>query len=55
MQIPQPVITAQNSGPIRVPPLLPERATEYARLFDKAGAQNGLLQGLHVDHWKDCC
>jgi epidermal growth factor receptor substrate 15 len=38
-------ITAQNSGAIRVPPLAPERVAEYARLFERAGGQNGLLQG----------
>lgn len=39
-------IPAQNSGPIRVPPLLPERVAEYGRLFERAGAQNGLLAGM---------
>jgi hypothetical protein len=46
----QPPLAAQNSGPIRVPPLAPERAAEYARLFEKAGAQNGLLQGPHLGY-----
>jgi epidermal growth factor receptor substrate 15 len=39
-------IPAQNSGPIRVPPLSPERAADYARLFDHAGNQDGLLKGM---------
>jgi epidermal growth factor receptor substrate 15 len=41
-------IPAQNSGPIRVPPLAPDRVAEYARLFERAGAQNGLLQGVYM-------
>jgi hypothetical protein len=38
-------ITAQNSGPIRVPPLSPDRVADYTRLFDRTGAQNGFLSG----------
>ncbi|KAL6708329.1 hypothetical protein ACN47E_003253 [Coniothyrium glycines] len=34
-----------GSGPIRVPPLTPAKASEYAGLFDKSGAVNGLLSG----------
>ncbi|KAK8191019.1 uncharacterized protein BKA78DRAFT_128355 [Phyllosticta capitalensis] len=33
------------SGPIRVPPLTPDKAAQYAGLFEKSGAQNGLLPG----------
>ncbi|KAF2667098.1 hypothetical protein BT63DRAFT_442100 [Microthyrium microscopicum] len=42
---PPAAITSQHSGPIRVPPLTPDRIQEYMRLFDRAGAQNGLLPG----------
>ena len=35
----------QHSGPIRVPPLTPEKAAEYAALFEKSGAENGILSG----------
>ncbi|EKG21011.1 EPS15-like protein [Macrophomina phaseolina MS6] len=38
-------ITPQMSGPIRVPPLTPDRAAQYATLFDKSGAVNGVLPG----------
>lgn len=34
-----------GSGPIRVPPLNPAKAAEYAGLFEKSGAVNGLLSG----------
>jgi epidermal growth factor receptor substrate 15 len=34
-----------GSGPIRVPPLTPEKATQYAALFEKSGAVNGQLPG----------
>ncbi|KAJ4287598.1 hypothetical protein N0V90_012301 [Kalmusia sp. IMI 367209] len=34
-----------GGGPIRVPPLLPAKAAEYAGLFEKSGAANGLLSG----------
>ncbi|QSZ34156.1 hypothetical protein DSL72_005744 [Monilinia vaccinii-corymbosi] len=34
-----------GSGPIRVPPLSPEKATQYAQLFEKSGAQGGILPG----------
>ena len=36
---------ASGSGPIRVPPLTPEKAAQYAALFEKSGAQNGVLPG----------
>ncbi|KAK0661750.1 EH domain-containing and endocytosis protein 1 [Lasiodiplodia hormozganensis] len=38
-------IQPQMSGPIRVPPLAPERAAQYATLFEKSGAVNGVLPG----------
>lgn len=34
-----------GSGPIRVPPLTPDKAGQYAALFEKSGAQNGQLPG----------
>jgi epidermal growth factor receptor substrate 15 len=39
-------LQAQHSGPIRVPPLTNDRITEYMRLFERAGSQNGLLSGM---------
>ena len=44
---PPSVLQPQGSGsaPIRVPPLTPEKATQYAALFEKSGAQNGQLPG----------
>lgn len=36
---------ASGSGPIRVPPLTPDKAGQYAALFEKSGAQNGVLPG----------
>ncbi|GME40474.1 EPS15-like protein [Neofusicoccum parvum] len=38
-------IQPQMSGPIRVPPLTPDRAAQYATLFEKSGAVNGVLPG----------
>ncbi|MCJ1244254.1 hypothetical protein MMC30_001452 [Trapelia coarctata] len=34
-----------SGGPIRVPPLAPEKANQYAALFEESGAQDGLLSG----------
>ncbi|KAF2627035.1 hypothetical protein BU25DRAFT_368672 [Macroventuria anomochaeta] len=34
-----------GQGPIRVPPLVPAKASEYAGLFEKSGAVNGVLSG----------
>ena len=36
---------SSGSGPIRVPPLTPDKAGQYAALFEKSGAQNGVLPG----------
>lgn len=40
-------IQPQTSGsaPIRVPPLTPEKVVQYSQLFEKSGAQNGILPG----------
>lgn len=44
---PPSALQAQTSGstPIRVPPLSPEKATQYAQLFEKSGPQHGVLPG----------
>jgi epidermal growth factor receptor substrate 15 len=34
-----------GNGPIRVPPLVPAKAAEYAGLFEKSGAVNNILSG----------
>lgn len=34
-----------SGGPIRVPPLFPAKAAEYASIFEQSGAQNGILSG----------
>jgi epidermal growth factor receptor substrate 15 len=52
-----PSIAPQNTGPsvsptqsglppIRVPTLSPEKVNEYSSLFEKSGAENGLLSGI---------
>jgi epidermal growth factor receptor substrate 15 len=37
-----------SGGPIRVPPLPPAKVAEYAGLFEKSGAQNGILSGISL-------
>lgn len=39
-------LQAQNSGPIRVPPLTPDKVAQYSSLFEESGAQNGMLSGM---------
>lgn len=34
-----------SGGPIRVPPLTPEKVNQYSALFDKSGAKDGILPG----------
>ena len=53
-----PPVPSQNTGPtptsptqagpppIRVPPLAPEKINEYSTLFERSGAENGLLSGI---------
>ena len=52
-----PAVVSQNAGPpssptqsglppIRVPPLAPDKINEYSLLFEKSGAENGLLSGI---------
>ncbi|KAL8922011.1 MAG: hypothetical protein Q9208_005465 [Pyrenodesmia sp. 3 TL-2023] len=38
-------LQAQNSGPIRVPPLTQEKVIQYSSLFEGSGAQGGVLPG----------
>lgn len=38
-------LQAQNSGPIRVPPLTPDKVAQYSSLFEESGAQDGMLSG----------
>ncbi|TKA62779.1 hypothetical protein B0A55_11970, partial [Friedmanniomyces simplex] len=40
----QPQLSGQ--GPIRVPPLDPQKVQQYSGLFDRSGAQNGMLDGV---------
>ncbi|KAK3699016.1 hypothetical protein LTR37_016620, partial [Vermiconidia calcicola] len=43
----QPQLSGQStgSGPIRVPPLDPAKVQQYSGLFERSGAQNGILEG----------
>jgi epidermal growth factor receptor substrate 15 len=43
-----PAVSPTQSGlpPIRVPTLLPEKVNEYSSLFEKSGAENGVLSGI---------
>ena len=43
---PSPLQPQASGGPIRVPPLAPDKAAQYAALFDDSGAVNGLLLGI---------
>ena len=43
-------LQAQNSGPIRVPPLTPDRVAQYSSLFEESGAQNGVLSGMAISY-----
>ncbi|KAF2722071.1 EF-hand [Polychaeton citri CBS 116435] len=40
----QPQLSGQ--GPIRVPPLDPQKAQQYTGLFERSGAQDGMLDGV---------
>ena len=46
-QPPQPPASPSQSGapPIRVPPLSPDKVAAYSQLFEKSGAENGMLYG----------
>ncbi|KAI9792315.1 MAG: hypothetical protein M1816_002540 [Peltula sp. TS41687] len=42
-------ITPQSTGgPIRVPALTPDKVSEFSTLFEKSGAQNGMLGGAQA-------
>ena len=43
----QPQLSGQSTGggPIRVPPLDPAKVQQYSGLFERSGAQNGMLEG----------
>ena len=38
-------LQVQNSGPIRVPPLTPDKVAQYTKLFEESGPQSGVLSG----------
>ena len=40
---------SSGGGPIRVPPLTPDKVSEYSGLFEKSGAQGGILTGMGVE------
>lgn len=42
---PAPLQAQGSGGPIRVPPLAPDKASQYAALFVQSGAQDGFLSG----------
>lgn len=41
----QPLQAQSSGGPIRIPPLTPDKVTQYSSLFEESGAQNGMLSG----------
>lgn len=45
---PSPLQPQQSGGPIRVPPLAPDKVSQYSALFEESGAHNGLLSGTTV-------
>jgi epidermal growth factor receptor substrate 15 len=42
---PTQAIAPQTTGPIRVPPLTPDKINEYQGLFERAGSRGGFLGG----------
>ncbi|KFZ19850.1 hypothetical protein V501_00467 [Pseudogymnoascus sp. VKM F-4519 (FW-2642)] len=42
---PGPIQPQTSGNPIRVPPLTPDKVQQYAALFEKSGAQEGILGG----------
>jgi epidermal growth factor receptor substrate 15 len=48
---PTQAIAPQTTGPIRVPPLTPDKISEYQGLFERAGSRGGLLGGETVYIW----
>ena len=41
----QPQLSGHGTGPIRVPSLDPQKVLQYSGLFERSGAQNGILDG----------
>ena len=52
--IPGPIQPQASGGPIRVPPLVPEKVAQYSALFEESGAQNGLLSGIALKQSFTC-
>lgn len=46
-----PLQTQSSGGPIRVPPLTPEKVAQYSSLFEQSGAQAGKLPGKILDRF----
>lgn len=38
-----------GTGPVRVPPLVPEDVTKFSSLFERSEVQNGLLSGTCLE------
>lgn len=47
-------LQAQNSGPIRVPPLSQEKVVQYSSIFEESGAQGGVLSGMCLAAPSEC-
>ncbi len=45
---PPPLQPQQSGGPIRVPPLTPDKVSHYSALFEESGARNGVLSGMEL-------
>ena len=45
---PLPVQPQHSGGPIRVPPLTPDKVNQYTSLFEGSGSQNGMMSGEPV-------
>ncbi|KFY61316.1 hypothetical protein V497_02996 [Pseudogymnoascus sp. VKM F-4516 (FW-969)] len=42
---PGPIQPQTSGNPVRIPPLTPDKVNQYAALFEKSGAQDGILAG----------
>ena len=51
---PGPLQPQASGGAIRVPPLVPDKVSQYTSLFEESGAQNGLLSGKSVVYHASC-
>lgn len=45
---PGPIQPQSSGGPIRVPPLTPDKVNQYTSLFEDSGSQNGMMSGKSV-------